>query len=175
MNRRQFLALVGASAATGCTSLALPGTGAPSECPPFPGERGGQTICDGKERDVPVYLHAKSDTVGVANGTLDFAFVNTADEGISYGPCFWTLYKESNDGWQTVRPIEGDAVGKLLPAGGSHELTLHVGQQDTTSTACTPYTVSELAGGRHLFGVQGATPDGTTTLFLASFRAEPSG
>lgn len=182
MRRRQLLAISGSALfVSGCLGQAKDGDGESptvtptssrsSSCPPFPGERDGQTICDGKERDAPIYLLAKNDTVSATEGTIDFAFVNAADDAVAYGPCFWTLYKKSQSGWEMVHPIEGNAVGQVLPAQTSHELTLRVGQNDDTSTECNPYSVTELETGRHLFGIQGETPDGTTTLFLASFRA----
>lgn len=171
MNRRQFLGVVSLSASAGCMAR-FSGTATTSSCPPFPSERDGQTICDGKERDVPIYLHAKSDTVSVAEGTISFAFVNTADEDVSYGPCFWSLYKKSPDGWQTIGPTKANAIAQILHAGSTRELALRVGQQDTTPMECNPYYVAELDAGRYLFGIQGEMPDGTTTLFLASFGAE---
>lgn len=174
MYRRGFLALLGVSTSSGCLSRALSRTTTSQSCPPFPSEtqqRAGQTICDGNQGGAPVYLDAKRETVAATDGRIRFAFVNTTDTAVSYGPCFWTLYEKTADGWRTVHPVSGDALGKLLPAHGSHELTLNVGQQDTTATDCPPYRVSALDSGRYLFGIQGETPDGTTTLFLASFRA----
>lgn len=175
MNRRGFLALVGLSVSAGYGSLPVLGEPDSPSCPPFPAERqerDGQTICDGKARNAPVYLHATRETVSASGGRIDFAFVNESDEGVSYGPCFWTLYKQSTDGWQTIRPARGNAVGKTLPAHSSQELTLRTGQQDTTATQCNPYSVAALHAGRYLFGIQGHTPDGTTTQFLTAFRAE---
>jgi hypothetical protein len=177
MNRRRFLALVGASTSAGCIGGAFPRKTDSPPCPSFPTarhQRDGQTICDGTEPDAPVYLEATRDAVSATDGTIDFAFVNGADAAISYGPCFWTLYEKTSDGWQTVRPVRGDAVAKMLPAHSSRELTLRVGPQNTTSADadCNPYSIAGLDTGRHLFGIQGHTPHGTTTLFLASFRAK---
>lgn len=140
-------------------------------CPPSPFKENGQTICDGKAQNTPVYLYAKNETMSAPQGTITFIFVNTSDNNITYGPCLWTLYKQTQQGWTTIRPLKGAEVGKILPAHQSVELSLHIGMQLTDESDCGPtYTTGSLDLGRYLFGIQGMTPDGTITIFFASFR-----
>lgn len=170
MNRRPYLAAAATTTATGLAAGCLAGApGGDRSCPPYPGERDGRTVCDGGG-SAPVSLRAGQEGVPASGGAIAFTFANDADQDVAYGPCLWTVYERSGGGWRQRRPLAGDAVGRILPAGGAHELVLRVRERDPPDRRCAPCAVAGLDPGPHLFGVHGTAPDGTGTLFLASFR-----
>lgn len=174
MNRRTYLMSItaGGGLLAGCAGHAFPDGDDRRSCPAYPDDHGeGQTMCQGNKQTSSVYLTAEADTVAGSGGTLTFTFVNESDTDISYGPDLWTLYKWISEDWHILIPLEGFAGAKVLPATELQEFQLEVGARSSCDSGVVlQYATCDLDPGHYLFGIQGNTPDGTNTLFLASFR-----
>ena len=153
------------------------GTGSPAvtgSCPSslVDGTDVQRVICDGKQSDAEMFLAADSDAVSLPSGTIEFTFRNRTGGSKLYDPCRWAVYRQSDQGWEVVRPLEGGATeeGMLREF---ETLTLYIGREPPTDAGQCPYTLDEPTPDRHLFGVQGQL-DGEKTLFLASFEVTES-
>ena len=93
---------------------------------------------------------------------------------VTYTPCRWTVYTQTEQGWTSVRPLTGKTSVDLLQAFTT--LTLYIGRDPPTNTDSCGYSLDDLSTGQYMFGIQGRIPDsapnGGKTLFLAPFRAK---
>ncbi|QLG27797.1 hypothetical protein HUG10_09640 [Halorarum halophilum] len=105
--------------------------------------------------ETPVFVHPSAEEVEL-DGTVELSLVNRSDGSVFFGPYYWTVWREDDDGWTNVDPRDAvEDLGAEIEPGGTYTWTVPVevgdGGADTAHRAAGGV---DFEPGLHCFGVR---------------------
>lgn len=174
MQRRQFIATVGATTtlAAGCVRSPGSGTATPTDesvasgsrfaeipCPSF--AESDRTICYHTlaGRSPEVYMEPSTElfepTADDTVGTVKFVLRNQSGESFGLNPHAWELHERTETGWSFLAPEEYVEPWYNLPSGSTYTWHLSMEPRPTATSEDTMTVVQDLPTGIYAFQITG--------------------